>query len=77
MSEKLKANQDAFELVKSKLSERFPMGHFIAFDDGRLVANADSFDGLSDALDRIGKNRPDVFVVQVAEHYPEQIFILL
>lgn len=77
MSEMLEKNQAAFEAMKSQLLERFPIGHFVAFDDGRLVADADSFDALSETLEKIGKNRSDVFVIQVAERYPEQVFILL
>jgi len=77
MSEMLDKNQAAFEAMKCQLRERFPIGHFVAFDDGSLVADADSFDELSEVLSRIGRNRSDVFVVQVAERYPEQVFILL
>ncbi len=77
MSKVHEKNQAAFESMKSKLLERFPIGHFVAFDNGNLVADAGSFDLLTDALEKTGRNRPDVFVVQVAEQYPDHVFILL
>jgi hypothetical protein len=70
-------NQAAYRAVKEELSKRYPAGHFVAFDEGQLVADADSFDELTKVLAAIGKDRPDVFVVQAGVNYPDEVFILL
>ena len=69
-------NQAAYREREWDLSNRYPSGHFIAFDEGRIVADAASFDELTKALAAIGKNRPDVFVVQAGVNYPDEVFIL-
>ncbi len=77
MNSNQERNRAAFEEAKDELSKRYPPGRFLAFDDGRLVADAASFDKLTEALAAIGKDRPDVFVVQAGVNYPEGVFILL
>ncbi len=72
-----KANEASFQEAKRELSDRYPPGHFVAFDDGQIVADAASFDELTKALAAIGKDRPDVFVVQAGVDYPDEVFILL
>jgi hypothetical protein len=57
-------NQAAFQEAKRALRNQYPSGRFVAFDDGQIVADAASFDELTKALAAIGKDRPDVFVVQ-------------
>ena len=66
-----------FQAAKRDLSKRYPPGRFIAFDDGQIVADAASFDALTETLTAIGKNRPDVFVVQAGVDYPDEVIILL
>ena len=70
-------NQAAFEAMKDELLDRYPDGHFVAFDDGQLVADAATFDQLTEALAELEKDRPDLFVVQVGVDYPDKVFILL
>jgi hypothetical protein len=70
-------NQAAFQKAKRELSSRYPSGRFVAFDDGQIVADAASFDELTKVLVAIGKDRPDVFVVQAGMNYPDEVFILL
>jgi len=77
MTSKREKNQAAFRNAKQGLSDRFPSGHFVAFDDGQIVADATTFDELSAALGAIGKDGPDVFVVQAGIDYPDEVFILL
>ena len=77
MASNRKKNQTAFERAKQKLKDRYPSGHFVAFDDGQIVADAASFDELTKALAAIGKDCPDVFVVQAGVDYPDDVFILL
>jgi len=77
MNSKPDRNRAAFQEAKHALSKRYPPGHFIAFDDGEIVADAASFDELTETLAAIGKDRPDVFVVQAGTNYPDEVFILV
>lgn len=77
MDSKREKNQSAFDAKKGELSQQFPPEHYVAFDDGELVADASSFDELTEVLSAIGKDSPEVFVVQVGVEYPEKVFILL
>jgi hypothetical protein len=77
MSSKQANNQKAFHQMRLELDEQYPPGHFVAFDDGQLIADAETFDKLTEALVAIGKDRPDVFVVQTGVEYPSEVFILL
>jgi hypothetical protein len=77
MSSVREKNQRAFRKAAPELANQYPQGHYVAFDDGQLVADATSFDELTDALAAIGKDRPDVFVAQVGVEYPDEVFILL
>jgi hypothetical protein len=70
-------NQAAFRQMKRELDERYPRGHFLAFDEGQLVADAESFDKLTESLEAIHKDRPDIFVVQAGVEYPDEVYILL
>jgi hypothetical protein len=77
MNSNQEKNQAAFQRAKQELCDRYPPGRFVAFDDGQIVADAATFDELTEALAAIGKDRPDVFVVQAGKDYPDEIFILL
>jgi hypothetical protein len=70
-------NLAAYKAAIGELSQRYPPGRFVAFDDGQIVADAASFDELTLALAAIGKDRPDVFVVQAGADYPDEVCILI
>ncbi len=70
-------NRAKFEECKDSLNARFEIGTYVALDDGELVADAPTFDKLSKKLKEQGRDWTDVFVVQVAETYPDSVFILL
>jgi hypothetical protein len=77
MNSNQQTNQAAFEKAKHDLAKRYPPGRFLAFVEGQIVADAATFDELTEALVAIGKDRPDVFVVQAGMNYPDEVFILL
>lgn len=77
MSSSREKNQAAFQAAKDELASRYPKAQFLAFDDGQIVADAPTFDELTESLAAIGKDRPDVFVVQVGVEYSDEVFILL
>ncbi len=70
-------NHAAFRYMKAEIDRRFSPGHFLAFDEGNVVADTPTYDALTDALIAIGKNRPDVLVVQAGVDYPESAIILV
>jgi hypothetical protein len=70
-------NQAAFKRMRQGLANRYAPGWFVAFDDGEIVADAATFDDLTAALAAIGKDRPDILVVQAGANYPEEVFILI
>ena len=70
-------NEQAFRRMKAALDSRFPAGHLIAFDDGRVIADAASIQDLRSKLLASGKNPREVFVVQAGTDYPEFATILL
>jgi hypothetical protein len=70
-------NQKTYRRLKPEIDNKYPKGHFIAIDDGRVVADAPSFDGLQQLLDRIRTTRPEFLVVQAGEEYPEYATIFL
>ncbi|MGA2063738.1 MAG: hypothetical protein ABSG86_02155 [Thermoguttaceae bacterium] len=77
MNSNQEKNRAAFEKVKDELTRRYRPGRFIAFDDGQIVADAATFDELTETLAAIGKDRPDVLVVQAGTNYPDEVSILL
>lgn len=77
MSSQRTENDAAFRSAKHDLEKRFQTGHFVAFDQGKLIADAHSFEALSKLLDALGKAHPDVFVAQVGIDFPDEVFILL
>ncbi len=70
-------NQAAFKQMKQDLDKRYLPGWFVALDEGEIVADAATFDDLTAALAAIGKDRPDILVVQAGVNYPEEVFILI
>ncbi len=77
MNSNQEKNRAAFEEAKQESSKRYPPGRFVAFDDSQIVADAASFDELTEALAVIAKDRPDVFVVQAGVDHADQVDILL
>ncbi len=70
------SNEQAFHRIKADLDARFPAGHLIALDGGRVIADADSLQELQPLLIQSGKNPRDVFVVEAGADYPQFATIL-
>jgi hypothetical protein len=49
----------------------------LAIDEARIIADAETFDELTDALTALGKDPREVLIVQAGTHYPESAWILL
>jgi hypothetical protein len=69
-------NQMAFRRMKEDLAQRYPQGRWVAFSEGKVVADADDFDQLCERLHRMGIEPPQALVVQAGVDYPESATIL-
>ena len=70
-------NQAAFKRMKQELESATRSDGLSRMDEGEIVADAATFDDLTAALAAIGKDRPDILVVQAGVNYPEEVFILI
>jgi len=67
----------AFKKLKAEIDRIFPVGRFVAIDEGKILADAGSFDELDKLLDARGLTSNKVLVVQAGIHEPEKVFIFL
>lgn len=70
-------NQASFRRLKPSLDKSYPHGQFVAIDGGQVVADAPSFEELDQKLLGLGKESPDVLVVQAGHEYPEWVDIFI
>jgi hypothetical protein len=75
--ERYKLNDTAFRRLKPAIDKQFPLGHFVALDDGVIIADVANFDELQEKLAAAGRNDPEVFVAQAGVDYPEFAYILI
>ena len=75
-TETVETNEQAFRRMKMVIDARFPVGHWIAFDGGQVIADAPSAQELRLLLIEAGKNPRDVFVVEAGADYPQFATIL-
>jgi len=68
-------NQRAFRRLKPEIDRQFSAGRFVAIVDGEIVTDSGSFDELTDELGKLGKNPPDVLVIQAGADYPTEAVI--
>ena len=57
-------NQRAYRNLKPEIDRTYPKGHFVAIDEGKIVADAPTFQELDARLDAMGKPSPEILVVQ-------------
>jgi hypothetical protein len=58
------ADQAALRKLKPAIDAKYAAGHFVAIRGGTIIADADSFDALTQQLQAIGKDSTEVLVVQ-------------
>ena len=75
MPEDRAANHAAYRRLKEEIARAFMPGRFVAIAGGRLVADADGFNELRSRLAALGKDSPEVLVVQAGVDYPETAVI--
>ena len=68
-------NHAAYRRLKEEIARAYKPGRYVAIAGGQVVADADGFDELRTRLAALGKDLPDVFVVQAGVDYPETAVI--
>ena len=68
-------NQASFQRLRSKIEASYPKGRFVAIADGRIVADAASFEELEAALRAMGRKRGESLVAEVGAELPEYVSI--
>jgi hypothetical protein len=70
-------NQAAYKQLKPTIDATYPPGRFVAIEEGKVIADAATFDELDAKLLEMGRPSPEIFVVQAGVTYPDKIIILL
>jgi len=68
-------NQASFQRLRSKIEATYAKGRFVAIADGRILADAASFEDLEAALRATGRKRGQSLVVEVGAELPEYVNI--
>lgn len=68
-------NQKTYRRLRPELDSKYPKGHFVAIDGGRVVADGPSYRELDVKLNRIRTKRPEFLVVQVGDEMPDYVTI--
>ncbi len=71
MPEDRAANHAAYRRLKDEIARAYEQGRFVAIASGRIVADAENFYELRSRLVALGKDSPEVLVVQAGVDYPE------
>ena len=71
------ANQTVYRRLKDGIDRQYPPGHVVAIHDGRIVADADSFDELDRRLNEMGMISREILVAEAGAELPEMTWILL
>jgi|GEM_PF-1191498 len=68
-------NQAAYRQLRSLIQMTYPPGRYVAISEGKIIADAASFQELNSMLHNLGRNSADVLVVQAGIDYPDTIMI--
>ena len=63
--EENRVNQAAYKRLRGEIDSNYPKGRFVGFADGKIVADADTFDAIDAKLDALGLEPLATMVVQV------------
>ena len=77
MNTERQRNQVAYRQLSGFIQQTYAPGRFLAIADGKIIADAASFDELTAALERQGQDSVEVLVVQAGVDYPESAVIFI
>ena len=66
-------NQAAFRRLKPEIDRTYPFGRFIAIHQGKVAADAATFQELDDALNASGLTSRTILVIQAGVEYPDYV----
>jgi len=66
---------EQYAQAKSDVDRQFPRGRFVALEDGRPVADADTHRALVETLQAQGKSPKDLLIIQAGIDYPKSAVI--
>jgi pectin methylesterase-like acyl-CoA thioesterase len=76
MTQDQKINHAAYRTLRETIKQTYPAGRYVAISGGQVVADGSRFDELQASLQALGKDSPQVLVVQAGVDYPETVTIL-
>jgi hypothetical protein len=68
-------NLAGFRGLSNFIQQTYPPGRFLAISGGKIIADAAGFVELTSILQQMGKDSPEVLVVQAGVEYPETVTI--
>jgi hypothetical protein len=70
-------NQVAYEGLQQEIDRRFPAGHFVAIENGAVLADDATHRQLIDKLRSQGRSPQGMLIVQAGVKYPQSAIIFL
>lgn len=74
--EENRVNQAAYKRLRGEIDLNYPKGRFIGFADGKVVADAESFEAIDTKLNELGFEPLKTMVVVAGDDMPEYVDIL-
>ena len=68
-------NHAAYWREKDGLAKRYPRGWFVAYCDGKIIADAMDFESLHANLLAQGKDPAQILIVEAGVDYPKEVVI--
>ena len=68
-------NQAAYRQLRTLIQKTYPPGRYVAISEGKIIADAASFQELNSMLHNMGRYSADVLVAQAGVDYPDQVMI--
>src|SRR5262249_46138634 len=70
-------NKAAYQRLKGTFAATYRQGRFLAFSEGRVVADAADFFALHECLEKLGVDADQTLVVEAGVEYPTNAVIFL
>ncbi|HEX7448936.1 MAG TPA: hypothetical protein VF306_15390 [Pirellulales bacterium] len=68
-------NQAAYRRLRGFIDANYPAGRFLAISQGEIVADAEGFNEINFAIQKISAHSSEVLVVQAGVDYPDTVTI--
>jgi len=68
-------NQAAYRQLHGHIQKTYHPGRYVAISEGKIIADAASFQELNSMLHAMGHDSADVLVVQAGIDYPDTVMI--